>query len=121
MTAGQAKLLAFIRRYQNEKGITPSYDEMREAMGLVSKSGIHRLIVGLEMRGRITRLEGRARAIEIVPSAAALAEANAERIATRAVKMISDICGREETTSGPMLTIRLIAQQALARVSEARL
>ena len=66
LTAKQHELLAFIHERLNHKGISPSFDEMREALGLKSKSGVHRLIGALEERGFIRRLPNRARALEVV-------------------------------------------------------
>jgi repressor LexA len=66
LTAKQRELLIFIDNRLNESGISPSFDEMREALELKSKSGVHRLISALEERGFIRRLPNRARALEIV-------------------------------------------------------
>lgn len=66
LTARQRELLLYIERYAQEHGIPPSFDEMRTAMGLKSKSGIHRLVQALEERRFIRRLPNRARAIEIL-------------------------------------------------------
>ena len=66
LTQRQLQLLSFIRNYENEKGVSPSFDEMRGAMKLKSKSGIHRLVKSLEERGYIRRLPYRARAVEIL-------------------------------------------------------
>lgn len=66
LTQRQLQLLKFIHRYQDEHGVPPSFDEMREALSLRSKSGIHRLISGLEERGYIKRLAYRARALELL-------------------------------------------------------
>lgn len=66
LTRKQHELLMFISRRLQEAGVPPSFDEMKEALGLRSKSGIHRLITGLEERGFIRRLPHRARALEIV-------------------------------------------------------
>lgn len=64
MTIAQAEVLAFIKRYQSENdGVSPSFEEMKEASGLASKSGIYRILSALEERGYITRLANRARAI----------------------------------------------------------
>lgn len=65
ITRQQKRLYDFIVSYLGEKGYSPSFDEMNDALGLRSKSGIHRLIVCLEERGKITRLHGRARSIVI--------------------------------------------------------
>jgi len=66
LTRKQNELLLFINRHLTEKGVSPSFDEMKEALGLKSKSGIHRLITGLEERGFIKRLPHKARALEVL-------------------------------------------------------
>ncbi|MDP2085005.1 MAG: transcriptional repressor LexA [Gemmobacter sp.] len=66
LTRKQMELLDFIRTRMGADGVPPSFDEMKEALDLKSKSGIHRLITALEERGFIRRLAHRARAIEIV-------------------------------------------------------
>ena len=66
LTGKQHQLLTYLIDYQAEKDITPSFDEMRAAIGLASKSGIHRLVSALEERGYIRKLANRARAIEIL-------------------------------------------------------
>ncbi len=66
LTRKQLDLLEFIHKRVQRDGVPPSFDEMKEALDLRSKSGIHRLITALEERGFIRRLAHRARAIEIV-------------------------------------------------------
>ena len=66
LTAKQHELLRFIQRKLEETGISPSFEEMKEALDLKSKSGVHRLISALEERGFIRRLPNRARALEVV-------------------------------------------------------
>lgn len=66
LTRKQMDLLQFIHRRVQADGVAPSFDEMKEALDLRSKSGIHRLITALEERGFIRRLAHRARAIEII-------------------------------------------------------
>ena len=66
LTAKQRELLLFIDERLKGSGISPSFDEMREALELKSKSGVHRLISALEERGFIRRLPNRARALEVV-------------------------------------------------------
>jgi repressor LexA len=66
LTAKQRELLLFIDGRLKEGGVSPSFDEMREALDLRSKSGVHRLISALEERGFIRRLPNRARALEVV-------------------------------------------------------
>ena len=69
LTQKQFKLLKFIEDYLNQNGLAPSYDEMKEGIGIKSKSGIHALIAGLEERGYIRRLHNKARAIDIIRAA----------------------------------------------------
>jgi repressor LexA len=66
LTAKQHELLQFIQRRLEESGISPSFEEMKEALDLKSKSGVHRLISALEERGFIRRLPNRARALEVL-------------------------------------------------------
>jgi repressor LexA len=66
LTRKQHELLMFIHERITETGVSPSFDEMKEALDLASKSGIHRLITALEERGFIRRLAHRARALEVV-------------------------------------------------------
>lgn len=66
LTKKQHELLMFIHERIRETGVSPSFDEMKEALDLASKSGIHRLITALEERGFIRRLAHRARALEVV-------------------------------------------------------
>lgn len=66
LTRKQYDLLRFIHERLKETGVPPSFDEMKEALDLRSKSGIHRLITALEERGFIRRLPNRARALEVV-------------------------------------------------------
>ena len=66
LTRKQQELLLFIHRRVSDGGVSPSFDEMKDALGLRSKSGIHRLITGLEERGFIRRLPHRARALEVM-------------------------------------------------------
>jgi repressor LexA len=66
LTKKQYELLMFIHQRIRETGVPPSFDEMKDALDLRSKSGIHRLITALEERGYIRRLEKRARALEVI-------------------------------------------------------
>ncbi|WP_210527451.1 transcriptional repressor LexA [Rubellimicrobium arenae] len=74
LTKKQLDLLEFIDRRLQRDGVPPSFDEMKEALDLRSKSGIHRLITALEERGFIRRLPHRARALEIVRMPDALSD-----------------------------------------------
>ena len=83
LTRKQHELLVFINKRLSEDGVSPSFDEMKEALNLASKSGVHRLVSALEERGFIRRLPHRARALEVLkppqgagaPAPAAAAEA----------------------------------------------
>ena len=66
LTQKQKDLLVFINERLQETGVPPSFDEMKDALSLKSKSGIHRLITALEERGFIRRLPHRARALEVL-------------------------------------------------------
>jgi len=66
LTNKQRELLLFIHTRIKEDGVSPSFDEMKDALNLASKSGIHRLITALEERGFIRRLAHRARALEVL-------------------------------------------------------
>ena len=66
LTYQQEKLLQFINNFQLKSNVTPSFDEMKDGLGLRSKSGIHRILSALEERGYIRKLNNRARAIEVL-------------------------------------------------------
>ena len=95
LTRKQHQLLMFIQKRLQEAGVPPSFDEMKDALDLKSKSGIHRLITALEERGFIRRLPNRARALEILklpdssvtsatPVGASAAAGNVQKSATPA-------------------------------------
>ena len=96
LTRKQLDLLNYINKHLNKDGIPPSFDEMKEALDLRSKSGIHRLITALEERGFIRRLAHRARAIEIVKLPDSLetnnkvAELNANSSKSASIKLETD-------------------------------
>ncbi len=66
LTRKQLELLLFINERLKEEGVPPSFEEMKEALNLQSKSGVHRLIVALEERGFLKRMPNRARALEVL-------------------------------------------------------
>src|SRR5215208_4855400 len=66
LTRKQHELLMFIHERIKESGVPPSFDEMKDALDLRSKSGIHRLITALEERGFLRRMPNRARALEVI-------------------------------------------------------
>jgi repressor LexA len=79
LTEKQKELLVFINVRLQETGVPPSFDEMKDALALQSKSGVHRLIIALEERGFIRRLPHRARAIEIIKLPEAMTDAGPQR------------------------------------------
>ena len=81
LTAKQHELLLFINRRLEGSGISPSFEEMKDALDLKSKSGVHRLISALEERGFIRRLPNRARALEVVKMPENLGSKAAETVA----------------------------------------
>ena len=70
LTKKQLELLTFLKNHLKKNDVPPSFDEMKDALNLKSKSGIHRLVSALEERGFIRRLPNRARAIEIIKKTA---------------------------------------------------
>ena len=83
LTRKQHELLMFIHERIKEGGVSPSFDEMKDALDLASKSGIHRLITALEERGFLRRLPHRARALEVVKLPEQAAPAGRARAAFR--------------------------------------
>src|SRR5437868_11996506 len=85
LTAKQRELLLFIDNRLKASGVSPSFDEMREALELKSKSGVHRLISALEERRFIRRLPNRARALEVIRMPETASPTIASALATKAV------------------------------------
>jgi len=85
LTVKQHELLKFINGRLAEQGVSPSFDEMREALDLKSKSGVHRLISALEERGFIRRLPNRARALEVLKMPETVSPPVAAAMAVRTV------------------------------------
>lgn len=96
LTKKQSDLLRFIHERLKETGVPPSFDEMKDALDLRSKSGIHRLILALEERGFIRRLPNRARALEVLrlPESATPRSAGGTRGAKFAPSVIEGNLGR---------------------------
>ena len=84
LTAKQRELLQFIDDRLKASGVSPSFDEMREALDLKSKSGVHRLISALEERQFIRRLPNRARALEVIKMPEGISPTIAAALATKA-------------------------------------
>ncbi len=97
LTRKQSELLRFIHERLQEEGVPPSFDEMKDALDLRSKSGIHRLIMALEERGFIRRLANRARAIEVLrlPESATVAAPRPQKFSP---SVISGDLGRVRAT-----------------------
>ena len=95
LTRKQHELLIYINKQLSENGVSPSFEEMKEALDLKSKSGVHRLISALEERGFIRRLPNRARALEVLrmpdTKGAAVAETRGAYTPPRAANDILDI------------------------------
>jgi repressor LexA len=85
LTSKQRELLQFIHERLRQSGVSPSFDEMREALDLKSKSGVHRLVSALEERQFIRRLPNRARALEVIKMPEAASPTLAAAMATKAV------------------------------------
>src|SRR5207248_155740 len=98
LTRKQAELLRFIHERLKEAGVPPSFDEMKDALDLRSKSGIHRLITALEERGYIRRLEKRARALEVIR----LPENAAEGVRPAATRTQAQRLARTELGARPL-------------------
>lgn len=81
LTAKQHELIQFIQQRLEETGISPSFEEMKEALDLKSKSGVHRLISALEERGFLRRLPNRARALEVIREPGDMTPARASGVA----------------------------------------
>jgi repressor LexA len=88
LTKKQSELLRFIHERLQEAGVPPSFDEMKEALDLRSKSGIHRLILALEERNFIRRLPNRARAIEVLrlPESATVPSPRAQKFSPSVIE-----------------------------------
>ncbi|MFW5661477.1 MAG: transcriptional repressor LexA [Oceanicaulis sp.] len=91
LTKKQHELLLFIHKRLSEDGVSPSFDEMKDALQLASKSGVHRLVSALEERGFIRRLPHRARALEVLK----LPDSAARRSSENVVE--SDFGGRQRS------------------------
>src|SRR5437588_8738393 len=101
LTRKQFELLRFIHERLTEAGVPPSFDEMKDALDLRSKSGIHRLITALEERGFIRRLPNRARAIEVIklPESVAQGIGSGSRVRGFTPSVIEGNLGRVRTAS----------------------
>ena len=126
LTRKQLDLLNYINKHLNKDGIPPSFDEMKEALDLRSKSGIHRLITALEERGFIRRLAHRARAIEIVKLPDSLetnnnvTELNANFSKNSSIKLETDTTSRPSSVHAKELPVmgRIAAGVPIEAISQ---
>lgn len=100
LTKKQRDLLVFIRDRVSEGGVAPSFDEMKDALDLKSKSGIHRLITGLVERGYLQRLPNRARALEVVKMPEGLDKSSSDKKPSLTQSIINTV---SELTSLPLV------------------
>lgn len=119
LTRKQQELLNFIHSRLVSDGISPSFDEMKDALKLKSKSGIHRLISGLEERGFIRRLAHRARALEIIrlPDTASLKE-SVSKVAQSA-RDVSEKVSKSVQQAVDALTLPMLGRIAAGTAIEA--
>jgi repressor LexA len=117
LTRKQHELLMFIQERLKESGVPPSFDEMKDALDLRSKSGIHRLIKALEERGFIRRLPNRARAVEVIrlPESAITAVGGRSRGFAPAV--IHGDLGRRRAASTPEASNDAVAVPVMGRIA----
>ena len=108
LTKKQSELLRFIHERLQDAGVPPSFDEMKEALDLRSKSGIHRLVMALEERGFIRRLANRARAIEVLrlPNWRRSRPQGLSDSRQASSRAISGGCGRSLRRAKPTTTLR---------------
>jgi len=116
LTAKQHELLLFIQKRLEETGISPSFEEMKEALDLKSKSGVHRLISALEERGFIGRLPNRARALEVLKQPE---DVMASRAANEAVKAVVAAPARTPFAANDVIEIPLHGRIAAGAPIEA--
>jgi len=107
LTRKQHELLVFIHRRLSQDGVSPSFDEMKEALNLASKSGVHRLVSALEERGFIRRLPHRARALEVLklPDSITAAEASSSDEAAEGNVVRGDFSRTREADEDRMVPV----------------
>ncbi len=116
LTKKQSELLRFIHDRLQAEGVPPSFDEMKEALDLRSKSGIHRLIMALEERGFIRRLANRARAIEVLrlPESATVGAPRAQKFSP---SVISGNLGRVRPRADADPEPRMVSIPVMGRIA----
>ncbi|HML92220.1 transcriptional repressor LexA [Methyloceanibacter sp.] len=117
LTPKQKELLMFIHERLKESGVPPSFDEMKEALDLRSKSGIHRLITALEERGFVRRLPHRARAMEIIKLPESVPQGIAARGRGFSPSVIEGSLGRAARTPEPASDAQTVALPIMGRIA----
>ncbi len=121
LTQKQKELLEFIHARLQEHGVPPSFDEMKDALDLKSKSGIHRLITALEERGFIRRLPHRARALEVIKLPENADAANGKRTGTGFTpSVIEGSLGKQSALTMPASSIidsRTVSVPVMGRIA----
>jgi repressor LexA len=112
LTRKQLELLQLIKKRLDNEGVPPSFEEMKEAIGLKSKSGIHRLITGLEERGFIKRLPHRARALEVLRMPDVMMEVTEDEDTDEGIKVtLPPRAGKIPSAAAPSAAIAAMAIQ----------
>src|SRR5688572_28064313 len=117
LTRKQFELLRFINERLKESGVPPSFDEMKDALDLRSKSGIHRLITALEERGFIRRLPNRARAIEVIKLPESVSPGMGNRTKRFTPSVIEGDLGRVRQVSEDDSSGRPVAVPMMGRIA----
>ena len=116
LTKKQKNLLIFINKKIRSSGISPSYEEMKEALGLNSKSGIHRLVIALEERGFVRRLAHKARALEVIKDAISTLKVSDK---TNKNIIVGDFTGSNKDENSKLSTLPLLGKIAAGTPIEA--
>jgi repressor LexA len=119
LTRKQHELLLFIHKSIQENGVSPSFDEMKDALNLKSKSGIHRLITALEERGFIARLAHRARALEVLKMPGAVVPGGRKLSPNVIVGEFASAVGRPTPDSAETVSLPLYGRIAAGTPIEA--
>ena len=109
LTPKQHELLCFIHNRLEESGVSPSFEEMKDALGLKSKSGIHRLISALEERGFLRRLPNRARALEVTK----MPEGRNMKLPETAESPESNVVSISSGSPAPMRELSVVANDVI--------
>jgi repressor LexA len=117
LTRKQLELLRFLHERLKETGVPPSFDEMKDALDLRSKSGIHRLITALEERGFIRRLPNRARAIEVIKLPEAVSHGIGGRSRGFTPSVIEGDLGRVRAASDENGVQQVVAVPVMGRIA----